>query len=214
MSTLEELSRSLGLLKARLPIRALRHLTEGHIHNLAKHIGGDTWLRILDRDLATVDIVNNADPQTIYSYSIGAGVLGATGGVRLKLSGDYLNNTGGGNTLVIRIKLGATTVFTSNAFNMDTGVSRRHWVLQISCDNATASGQSWDVFFFMSSQAAVLFVVEGTGLHDVARGAGTAISTEDTSAARTIEVTVEHGVAHALLSMRKKKALLKKLPAA
>ncbi|KKL58265.1 hypothetical protein LCGC14_2227090, partial [marine sediment metagenome] len=200
MTTLEELSRSLGLLKARLPIRALRHLTEGHIHNLAKHIGGDTWLRILDRNLATVDIVNNADPQTIYSYSIGAGVLGATGGVALKVSGDYLNNAGGANTLIIRILLGATTVFTSNAFNLNAGPTRRKWVLVISFNNAATAAQKWDVFLLMGPDNAANFAVEPTGTFNVARGAGSVPSAEDTSAARTISVRVEHGVAHALLS--------------
>ncbi len=211
MSTLEELSRSLGLLKARLPIRALRHLTEGHIHNLAKHIGGDTWLRILDRNLNTVDVQNTAAEAPIYSFSIPAGILGATGGVRLSLGGDMLKNAGG--TLTLRIKLGATTVFTSTSVELITSAERYKWSWDIWFLNVSASSQKWSAKLLAVAVTDNLAMQGLNTLYGIA-AAGQATSSEDTSAAKNLQATIKWSSASTLLSFRKEMALLELLPAA
>ena len=70
---------------------------------------------VLDVDLGQTDVVSSTDEETLYSYTIPADTLGATGGFRLAVAGDLLENAAG--TLTIKVKLGATTIFSRGSMD-------------------------------------------------------------------------------------------------
>lgn len=170
---------------------------------------------ILDRDLSQVEIVDDSDETAIYSHSIPAGALGAIGGVRLTLSGDYLNNSGSSRNMVIKVKLGSTTVLTSTSFSAAPTANRREWQLDILLLNSAVSAQKVTASFLMSDEDASNFHIHNSvaTAGDMA-GVGLGSASEDTSGALTLEITMKHSTAHANLSLRKEVALLELIPAA
>ncbi|KKL04051.1 hypothetical protein LCGC14_2619940 [marine sediment metagenome] len=197
-----------------------------HVFTSPKADGGDATLirpsnwnaahegavEILDRDLTQIEVVNTAGEISIYSYSIGADVLGITGGVRLSLGGDYLNNSGTNKSLTIRAKLGATTVF-SRAFQTVTSADRRKWLLNLWFLNSAAAAQKWSAEWYLSPALADVLAIGTSGSEGGAKGAGVASSTEDTTGGLTLDITMEHSAAAATLSIRKEIALLELIPA-
>ena len=169
-------------------------------------------VEILDRDLTQIDVANDAVETSIYSFSIPAGALGATGGFRLTLGGDMLKNVAG--TIIWRVKLGATTVLVSDASAPFISVDRHKWTLVILCLNSAVAAQKWNLRGQTVTNTASLAV------HILSSGNistlldGYNVSTEDTSGALVLEVTIEWSAASASLSYRKEMALLELIPAA
>ncbi|KKL68611.1 hypothetical protein LCGC14_2123250 [marine sediment metagenome] len=190
------------------------HHTQDHASRHA--IGGadeTKAIKVLNRDLAQVDVENTVAETSIYSYSIAADVMGVDGGVRLLLAGDMLKNVTGSYT--IRVKLGATTVLSTQDHGATSNASRKRWWLEIICLNSASDAQKWGVFYRTSVGGAgglTFPLVNGGANAD--SGAGYNSSAEDTSGALTFQVTIEWSVANASLSFRKEMALLELLPAA
>lgn len=65
------------------------------------------------RDVSIQDVVSSASETTVFSTTITGGDLSTTRQLALSLVGDYLNNTGGQDTLTVRVKYGGTTFFTT-----------------------------------------------------------------------------------------------------
>jgi hypothetical protein len=169
---------------------------------------------ILDRDLDTVNVANKTDETSIYSYSIGANVLGATGGVRLVMGGEYLNNSGATRTLQFKVKLGSTTIFTTNAFDITLSTNNRAWEMTVWFLNSAAAAQKWGAFFQLSPAGAERFTIQpvsGTAMPD---GVGWFSSSEDTTGALTLDITAKHSFAHGSLAITREMALLELLAAA
>jgi len=167
---------------------------------------------LLDRDLDQVEIVSSTTETTLYSHSIPADTTGLTGGVRVSVGGDYLNNSLSNKVLTLRVKLGSTTVF-SRAFQIPTDAERRKWTLDVWFLNSTASAQKWSAVWIISpalSDALAIPTIDGTGGNS---GAGLASSTEDTTAALTLDFTAEHGTNAATISIRKEIAMMELLSA-
>ncbi len=160
---------------------------------------------VLNADLSQVDVVSSTTETTLYSFTIPADTLGATGGLLLTLSGDILVNTAG--TFVIKVKLGATTVFTSSAQDMADSATRRNWSMQIAFTNSATNAQKWRMHYRI--------MPTGTGLRigstDFRPGLGIAESTEDTTLDRTIDVTLQWDTNSASLSFRKEIAVLERV---
>ena len=161
---------------------------------------------ILDRDVSTQDVTNRTDEVSLYSFAIPANELGATGGVRLLLAGDLLDQSVTGATLTLRVKLGATTVLTIGPFDLGSNANRREWTWDILFLNVSATSQDW---------VSRLFIVRGDLVATFERAnIDTPTSSEDTTSARTIDVTAQYSAAETALSVRKELALLEKLPTA
>lgn len=173
----------------------------------ADHIGSD----IEDRDLTTVNVVSTVVETSVYSHSLPAGLLGDDGGFRLTIGGDALVNAAG--TATIRIKLGTTTVLTSSALDLVNTADRYKFWLEILCMNSSAAAQKWAVSLQLVAGAAD-FPWQLGGNDGATAGAGYNSSAEDTTAAKTVDVTVEWSASSASLSFRKEMALLELLPAA
>lgn len=175
----------------------------------------DGAMEIINRDVAQDEVVNSSSEESVYSHSIPANTLGSDGGFRLTLGGDYFNNSGATRTLVIKVKLGATTVFTSNAFNLlAVATHRRGWHLEVLCMNASAAVQDWLTWLGISPAVTNSLKVMniGAGSDSVTIGEGVGTSTEDTTGALTVDVTMQHSAAHASLSIRCEVALLELIP--
>ncbi len=178
---------------------------------------GTRWLplgiQILDRDTSEQDVVSTVAETSIYSYSIPADLLGATGGVRLTLSGDFLDNTAGIDPVRLRAKLGATTVFDTSPNNIAVDSNRRKWTWEIWFLNGSTSTQRWGTRFGLGIPNAAVFLVylvtHASGAHG---GEGNAASSEDTTADRTLDITITLGENSANMSFRKYFALLELLP--
>ena len=171
-------------------------------------------LAVLDRDMGQTEVVSSSTETSIYSHSIPANKLGATGGIRVGIRGDYLNNSGAGRTLTVRVKLGATTILTSNTPTITTSTLRRKWMLVIDLFNTATNAQKVGVTFILSAPGSdELVYTDPSTAGRLYEGQGIGSAAEDTTGARTFDVTVRHGTIHASLSLRKEIAFMELLPA-
>lgn len=164
--------------------------------------------RFLNRQAADNDINTTAAETTLYTYTIPAGTLGATGAVRLRLQGDYLNNTGVGATNRLRVNLGATTLFDDVSANIPTSASRRPWYINLVLGNQSATSQVMTLEHRLSGAGGT---TAGLGNFDASGGFGSAhggVASENTANALALTVTIQHSASSANLSMRRRYALL------
>ncbi len=148
-----------------------------------------------------IDIVSSVTETNILQsagYSIAGNMLGATGGIHVKIIGDYLNNTGGGvASPAIKIKWGGTTVWQSLDSTLNSATIRRPFRIDFILTNRNAT----------NSQALIGHVIWGstvsaptTGIGGVNTFAGGAQGywhdvglasdpAKDTTSAQTIAVT-------------------------
>jgi L-fucose isomerase-like protein len=120
-----------------------------------------------------------------------------------------LKNVAG--SITIRIKLGATTVFDSGGVTPTSLGDRYKWTFSIWFMNSTASAQKWNAWMNAIATAQAFAALLGDSVQAL-HMEGQASSAEDTSSARTLEVTIEWSVASASLSFRREIALLELLP--
>ena len=101
---------------------------------------------VIDRDVSNASLVNDTTETTMYTYTVPANTLGTNGMIRISYVGELLNNTGGSATLVVRVKLGSTTVFDSNTILAATNSSSERslfghcWIAAANATNAQVSG--------------------------------------------------------------------------
>ena len=163
------------------------------------------------RGASQLDVVNTAAETAIFTGSVPAGALGTDRMVRLTLFGDYLNNSGAPKTATLRVKYGATTLWG------DIGASlagndplRRAWQLELFLGNqgATNNQQLGGRVAMMPTTAASvagLGAATVTPTYDVVFHGSAA---EDSTAAKTLAVTVQHSAAASTVSWRRQYAAL------
>lgn len=164
--------------------------------------------RFLNRQAADNDINTTAAETTLYTYTIPAATLGTTGSLRLRLQGDYLNNTGAAATYTLRVKLGATTLFDDVSGGLASSATRRPWFLDLVLANQSATSQVLTFGHKLGSSvggATGLGDMTAAGGNDTAHGGA---SSENTANALTLAVTIQHSASSANLSMRRRYALL------
>jgi hypothetical protein len=166
------------------------------------------------RGASQIDVVNTVVETAIFTGSVPAGALGTDRMVRLTLYGDYLNNSAAGKTVTFRVKYGATTLWGDISPSL-TGNDplRRTWQIELALGAQGASNVQ-----VLSGRAAMT----STGVGSVA-GIGTLAGTptfdqlfygsaaEDSTAAKTLAVTVQHSAAVSTVSIRRQYAALELL---
>jgi hypothetical protein len=166
---------------------------------------------ILDRKVTDTTNVSSASESDCYRKTVTGNTMGANGILRLRLAGTYLNNTGSNQTLVYRVKFGATTVFASSALSIPTSVTRRHWHVDLVIWNAAATGtQRATATAFLGATGAASFDVSttfGAGGPYFYEG-GDGASSEDTTANKDVAFTAQHGAASATLDIITKEGVL------
>lgn len=154
---------------------------------------------LYDRANSDTTVGNTTTETTLYSKSVTANDLAATGGLRLTMTGTWLNNSGSGKTLTLRVKFGATTIF-SYGFTLSSNSSTGRFEIGVTLFNTATNAQVANIVaqYFRSGGS--------TTLVDGYRNKTTAA--EDTTAAKTLSVTVQWDAAHANATTTKEMAFL------
>jgi hypothetical protein len=167
-------------------------------------------VEVLDRSVASQDINTTAVETSIYSFSVPANTLSTNRMLRLSLICDYLNNSGTTKFITLKVKYGATTLYSDTTNTIATDASRHavYMVILLAANNAT-NDQVLGGYVNLGDAGGTT-----SGLGDFADDeimAHTAIggeSAEDSTLAKTFTVTITHSASDALTSFRRHVAIL------
>ena len=167
-------------------------------------------VEILNRSVATQDVVNTVTETSIYSFSVTGNTISTNRMLRLTLICDYLNNSGVTKFITLKIKYGATTLYNDGTNTIATDTARHPIQLNIllAANNAT-NDQVLGGYVNLGDAGGTT-----SGIGDFADDeimAHTSIggeSVEDSTAAKTLDVTITHSAADALTSFRRHVAIL------
>ena len=156
-----------------------------------------------DRAMSDVTVGNTTTETSIYSKTITASDLGTTGGLRLRLLGTWLNNSPGGRTMTMRLKFGSTTL-AAIGFALSAAASTGRYDIDFVLFNTSTSAQLGNVFggFYRGSSS--------TTVIDAYRS--TLTSSEDTTADKTLNITVQWDGSYANATLTNQMAWLEILP--
>ena len=163
---------------------------------------------VLNANLDQTDVESSTAEETLYTYTIPADTIGATGGIKLTMGGDALKNAAG--TLVLKVKLGSTTVLETAAMTLDSTANRYKWFVQFVCMNSATDAQKWTGEFHAGYGTTSFAAFRGDqtrGHHAV--GYGT--SSEDTTSDLALTITAQWSASSASLSFRKEIAVLERV---
>ncbi len=154
---------------------------------------------------ANVDHVSSVTETTWASWVIPANTLGSSGAVRFEIVADILNNTGAGDTFTLRIKYGATTMFADLTVGFGTDAARRP--VRLLCTLAADGATNAQILSGTLITGPLTATTSGTGdlIGTLAGAGGLAIggtSAEDSTAAKTLAVTVQNTTNSANYSVR------------
>lgn len=158
------------------------------------------------------DVSDTVDETTVYTTSVPANTLGTTGLLRLTIGGDYLANFGT-PTLRVRVKFGGAAIYDDTTAAFSTSATRRPWhaIIHLANRNATNVQTMFGQFWM---NAVGTGAVQGLGPID---GTPTVLGiigsdpidiATDTTQDQLFAVTVQHSVANANVSFRRKYAAL------
>ena len=160
------------------------------------------------RAAALLDIVNTLAESTVFSATVPANTLGTDRAVRALLIADYLNNTLANQTLRLKVKLGATTLYDDITGALATNAARRAVRIEavIAAQNS-ASVQSLGGSVSVSAAGGTT-----SGLGDLAGVTVytplTGVAAENSGNALTFAITITHSAANGALSFRRQYAVL------
>lgn len=163
----------------------------------------------LDRKQTLITVANTVTETSVYSFTVPAFTVGQDQALRVRVTGDMLNNQATARTFTWRIKLGVTTLWGSAVLNLSAAVAtRRVWVIDVLISNINAT----------NVQALIGLILTGSPTAPTIAGVGDGIggsvgviygdSAIDMTADALLDVTVQMGNANALADMRMKSALL------
>ena len=156
------------------------------------------------------DVLKNSGGTAL---SIGAGHMSSDRMLRATIKGDYLNNTGA--TLQVRVKFGGVTQIDSTTIAIPASANRRPFRIVVEIENRGATNSQLVTLLAVIGYSAPSATGIGTlGIlatdalnNQIVGGTGTI----DTTAARNLEVTVQHQTNSASLSFRKRSAIVELL---
>jgi hypothetical protein len=149
--------------------------------------------KLLKLDTATTTIETNTET-SITSYSIPGNLLGTNKAIHLHYKGAFKNSSGAGRIPVLKVKLGAT-VFTLTYASITSRTDPRHFLLDVYItNNASASSQIVHITTLLfgsrsTSTGAPVVDFFNTGTNTCFGGGLTTTATEDTTSAKTLDVT-------------------------
>ncbi len=155
---------------------------------------------VLDRKVTSTEVVSSITETAVYSYSVPANTLSTNRALRCTLIGDFLNNTGGNSNLRVKAKYGATTIFDTQNALTSTSTSRREERLEVElrAANATGAQVAWGRW---TSGIDATVAGAAASLEFYREGAHNSVA-EDSTAAKTFQITVQHSVNSASVSFR------------
>ena len=105
-------------------------------------MGISGFVELLDTNMNTVTVANTITETSIYSFTVPANLLQSSGGIRVDLSGQLLNNSGAGRTIQVKVKYGSTTMWADVSDSIGVGTAARGFSLWLILGaNASTSAQ-------------------------------------------------------------------------
>jgi hypothetical protein len=197
---------------------------DGEIPSSAKW---NSLVGVYDRAVTAIDVVSSVTETPIYSKAVGAGHMSTDRMLRLSLVGDYLNDTGADRSFIFRVKFGGTTIFSNAADGLLMGpvALRRDFEFRVLIANLGATNAQFSKLSLEVSSAIAATNGVGRTTDTPGTSTNTVLNTRylsvplgasgnhaiDTTAACTLEVTVQHPTSSASLSCRRKFAYLELL---
>lgn len=160
---------------------------------------------------AAVTVSNTTTPTDVVSQSIAGNTLGTTKKLRVQLLADWLNNSGGAVDTTVKIAFGGTTVWQGTIAGLAASANARSFFLSFDIGNiASAASQFMSGFLTLSSQTAP---TTGIGNPDSGEASHSSIGSNgtlsiDTTAAKTLAVTVTLGTAASTIQFRMRHATI------
>ncbi len=167
---------------------------------------------VLKRDNTDKSIVSSTTETDFFvgepGYTIPANTIGATGGLRLTLTGMVLNNAAG--TITFRVRLGATIILASAAIDIENvATNKAKWVLVVWIHNTATNAQRCSAQLMISDITADNLIVTGaSGTVENWIGLGYGTAAIDTTADAILRVTAQYSASSASLSWEKKTGIL------
>lgn len=156
----------------------------------------------LDHKISTTTVVNTTTETDLYSVSIPVGALSIVGfKLRMKITGDILNNSAGAQTVVLKAYFDDTAMLTTKAISLAQSANRRKMEIEVEVIAETASAQRASGLLHISEPSTDTWATdESSGIN--ATGYGTAA--EATTAAKNLKVTATLGAADAAFEITAK----------
>lgn len=160
------------------------------------------------RDVTELIINDDSDETAIFSYTIPANNLGADGMFRFTVMAEYRNNSSVNRTLTVRVKFGGTEIMDNGLAAIATDAANRAFRLDGLIANRAAGNQRADVAVLLSAAGSPS---TGVGEWNVAPKSDGLVFADaigiDTTAAKLLEVTIQHSAAHGALTFTREIAL-------
>ena len=174
-------------------------------------VGSQFYAKQLDANGTLADFKSSAGEQTVYSYDVQGGTLETEGALYLALNGDYLNNTGVNRTFTLKVKYGGSVLYEDGSPSLTSNVNRMVLNLGFYLAAGGASVQNMTGFMEISDRGST--PTTGTGrLSSVSfRYVFSGTGAVDSSATKTLAVTITHSAAVDTLSYRRLYALLQEI---
>jgi hypothetical protein len=159
--------------------------------------------RVLNIVTALSEVVSSSLETAIYSYDVPAWTLKDERALRIRMHGDYLNNTGANRTLTLRVTLGGSDVYL-DANTTGPSASRRPFWLDLNlAANAGTDAQTLGGAVLFGTTGGASVGIGDFGTDEIQAAAplfGTAI--RSTEIVQTLAVTVQHDASSASCSFR------------
>lgn len=153
----------------------------------------------LTSKLSTTTVNTTTTETDLVNFDVPAnGLEIAAHSIRVVAAGEFLNNTGGADTVQFRVKLGATTLLATAALSFNASANRRKWRMEIDILAEAEDLQRVSGTLEISDADTDSFADHGTD-GQAATGYGT--GAEVTSAPLTFKITGQLGTSNALLEV-------------
>jgi len=159
--------------------------------------GGGGDVTVLDVDNAQTGPSNSTTETAVYSYTLPTD-LAAGEVLELNMCGRYLNNSGANRNYTSRFKIGTTTVISQTHTGIPTNAAQRTWQCRVLIYVEGTANQRMTYLGFVAAGAPGTGVNHQTGAAPF-NGSGFNESSEDTTTAKALEVTMQLSAADANL---------------
>lgn len=177
---------------------------------LSRSVTNIQTIEVLDKSTTSQTVSSSVALTSIYSFSIPANKLSTNRTLELTLTGYYSNTSGGNSTLAFTGVYGGTTFLTGSTFRNFQTATTGPIVLTIRLNaNGTTNSQR--------AVSTVEHITDATTVAAGTLGATTVLSAfhdtlaEDSTAAKTFSVSVQHGTSAATIVFKRFAAILRVL---
>lgn len=174
---------------------------------LARSIATVNNVRLLDKSTTEQSVDTTNAPVSVYSFSVPGATLGSNKTLKLTITGEYQNTSGGNSTLSVTGVYGATTFCSGSLTNFGTGTTGGfELVIHLNANGATNSQRAVSAVRMVPTTAAPgNGVFTASGLLNLCSHNALA---EDSTAAKTLSVSVTHSVSASTIKFKRFTAIL------